>query len=613
VTIQDIRLHGFIPDKADRYEYFATVVGPGLNLRFFYEQGEDTSGPRDRFFLGSNELALYSNHIYHRGNGGTFCNYMLGLQQPVKDLLKPEVRNRLVMYGARYDNEGEHIIFSKDTNGQESYERIFNEGHAFANYYFFVAGDIQGDLKTVQETVLRLTGKFLKRSDLSNDIDGSFLAERLYREIDIARWTLFVLKLIDRYSLDYHKKFVELYANGRWIDSAGRERLSSLSRQYRLKAIECDRLELDAIYKHQENKQLIENYKQVLIARYKGIQDDNATQSKRKRLRTLGTQRHLPPLLFDKLDRMLQPRQAVETPASLLEARRGLEKIFAGSNPQKVLDEEHLVMLLRARLDALDHHYGGFDDLLTEIGRTYRLDSSSRNGSATELFSAIAGHLERFEAAYGTVNSVALIDDYELTEERLFLLARTKDIIDNVRPRLFDELIFQTVESHRYLNIYGRERLHKLKNGIDAILTGEQEPEQVVSAISRITGDMRLRRVVEAQLRDRMRDVYQEPLDKKEQEFLRGEINRKLIKEGALAEPITPDLFASAVFAIREEYLYLDELLPQIISNRDRQLRQDFLENSALDRFRTEELEQQYLRKHKLSPDALDWLAGCDR
>jgi uncharacterized protein (TIGR04442 family) len=602
--IQDIRLHGFVANTAERYEYFTTVIGPGLHMRFFYEQGEDVRGPRDRFFLSGNEVALYDNRIHHRGNGGTFCEYMLGMEQPIKDILKKDVRNRLVMYGARYDDEGERIIFTNETSGNETLTRVFDEGHAFANYYFFIAGDIQGELKTVQETVLRFIGKSLKRSDLSLDSDGNALAARIYKDINIPRWTLFIVKLVDRFAYNYYKQFSELYRSGKAMLPAEREQLIAMSTRFGLTKSDRDRLELDVIQRQQENQQLIDGYKEALAMHYEGKHDERSIQFKRNRLRTLAARRHLPPQIFDKLDRMLRPRQAELTkPAFVNEAKSRLSELLVDGQAGRELCEDDLVCLLRTRVEALQQHYGKFDDLVTEMGR-------GKSGEAAELFSIIVGHYERFQAAYDTVISVAFIDDYELSEEQINELARAKDIIDNIRLELLDELIFQSMERQHYLNIYGRDRLRKLRDGIGAIITGDQQAATVIKNITRINGELRLRRTIDQHLRDRVRDIHKEPLGKQEQEFLRVEISHKLMQEGAITEIISPELFASALFGIREEFLYLNELLPQIINNRDRQLRNDFLENSELDRFRTEELEQQYFRMHNLSPEVLEWFAS---
>ncbi|MBI4855008.1 MAG: TIGR04442 family protein [Acidobacteria bacterium] len=598
--IQDIRLHGYVIASNERYEYFTNIVGPGVYTHFFYEQGKDNRGTNDRFFLSGNEIIIYSDRIYHQGNGGTFCEYMLGMDLPIKDVLKPDIHNRLVMYGAKYDERGERIIFTNNTTGQDTISRIFEEGHAFANYYFFIAGDIQGDGKTVQETLLRFTGKILKRVDLSSDLDGFLIAKKLYQEIGISRWTVFIIKLIDRYALDYYNKFSDIYQKRKSNLSENRESLEILAKQYKLSQSERTRLELDVIQKHPDNVSLVNNYKEVL-ALYSRKPNEETLLFKRNRIRTLASCQQIPAQLFDNLEQMLNHQaENVVLPDFVSEMQEHVKNLLSDSSTNQ-LTESDLRQLLQARAKALLQHYAKFDDILMELGKGY-------GGEKAQLFSIIVAHLERFQSAYEIINSVAFIDDYKLIEEQLYLLARTQDVIDNIKIGFFDELIFRNI-ARQYLNRYGQERLSRLKNSLQEIIIGEVMPSEIIKAIEKINSEARLRRLIDGHLRESVRDIYKEPLTKVEQEALRKEISGKLQKQGLINDLINSDLFATAIFALREEYLYLNDLLPQIVNNRDRQLRDDFLENSDLDRFRTEELEQQYFRSYKVSSEMLEWFA----
>lgn len=596
--IQDIRLHGYVIDSNERYEYFTNVVGPGVYTHFFYEQGKGAYGLSDRFFLAGNEIIVYSDRIYHQGNGGTFCEYMLGMDLPIKDILKPEIHNRLVMYGARYDDVEERLVFTNNTTGQESISRIFEEGHAFTNYYFFIVGDIQGDAKTAQETLLRFTGKILKRVDLSPDIDGNLIAKKLYKEIGISRWTIFIIKLVDRYALNYYNKFAEIYRKGNLIES--RETLETLAKRYKLSQTEKTRLELDVIQKHPDNEALVNNYKEILALYYRKPTEE-ALLFKRNRIRTLASRHQIPAQLFDNLDQMLRHQtQEVSVPDFVSQTQVLITNLLLNDSDCQ-LTESDLKQLLEARAKALLQHYAKFDDMLMDLGKGY-------SGEKAQLFSILVAHLERFQSSYEIINGVAFIDDYPLVEEQLYLLARTQDVIDNIQPSFFDELTFRNIE-RQYLNRYGQERLRKLKEGIKEIINGELLPNELIKVIAKINSEARLRRLIDTYLRECVRDVYKEPLTKLEQESLRKEVSSKFKKQALIDDLIPSELFAAAIFSLREEYLYLNDLLPQIVSNRDRQLRDDFLENSDLDRFRTEELEQQYFRSYKVSSEVLEWFA----
>jgi len=130
--INDLRLHGSIGPV----EYFAFVGGASAYNTYFYDEGPSSI----RFFSKGNEFTITEEGIHYKGTGGNFCEYMFGVEKPFKDLIKRSVANRLIMFGAFFD-ENEKIVFTNDTEGMESFYRLFLQGHAVKNYYFFVSSD----------------------------------------------------------------------------------------------------------------------------------------------------------------------------------------------------------------------------------------------------------------------------------------------------------------------------------------------------------------------------------------------------------------------------------------------------------------------------------------
>ena len=127
--INDLRLHGSIGPV----EYFAFVGGASVYNSYFYDEGPTGI----RFFSRGNEFTITEEGIHYKGNGGSFCEYMFGVEKPFKDLMKRTVANRLIMFGAFLD-ENEKIVFTNDTEGKEAFYRLFLQGHAVKNYSFFI-------------------------------------------------------------------------------------------------------------------------------------------------------------------------------------------------------------------------------------------------------------------------------------------------------------------------------------------------------------------------------------------------------------------------------------------------------------------------------------------
>ena len=83
-------LHGSIGP----FEYFVFVAGANVSNTYCYEE----AGPNIRFFSRGNEITLSPEGVHYKGTGGSFCEYMFGVEKPFKDLIKKEVLNRLVMF-----------------------------------------------------------------------------------------------------------------------------------------------------------------------------------------------------------------------------------------------------------------------------------------------------------------------------------------------------------------------------------------------------------------------------------------------------------------------------------------------------------------------------------
>ena len=124
--IKEIKLHGKANDNVD---YYVTISGTDLSNRYFYESLPDG----DRFFSGGNEFIITPSGVRYMGTGGSLCEYMFGVDLPLKDLLRKDVQNRLVMYGAVYDDT-DNISFTNSTSGEESVEQLFLSGNAVSSF-----------------------------------------------------------------------------------------------------------------------------------------------------------------------------------------------------------------------------------------------------------------------------------------------------------------------------------------------------------------------------------------------------------------------------------------------------------------------------------------------
>jgi uncharacterized protein (TIGR04442 family) len=129
--------------------------------------------------------------------------------------------------------------------------------------------------------------------------------------------------------------------------------------------------------------------------------------------------------------------------------------------------------------------------------------------------------------------------------------------------------------------------------------------EELYLRLAEIDQEERMAIVLLEHVRDRIRNFYSKFITKADQDALRREVTEELKTKKRTGADIPDRLFNEAIFTIKKEAMYLHALLPQIISERNVSLREDFLENSGLDRFYVEELEREYYEKNGLNIEEL--------
>src|SRR5574340_237965 len=106
-------------------------------------------------------------------------------------------------------------------------------------------------------------------------------------------------------------------------------------------------------------------------------------------------------------------------------------------------------------------------------------------------------------------------------------------------------------------------------------------------------------------VRERIRNFYSRYFSKADQDALKREVTDELRHKKLITGEIPDPLFRETVLAIKKEAIYIHNLLPRIIAEKDIALREDFLENSGLDRFLVEELEREYYELNDLDMEEL--------
>jgi uncharacterized protein (TIGR04442 family) len=599
---QEIRLHGHLDETI---EYFATAAAREAYQGHFYEN----SGSSLRFFSPGNEFILRRDSVGHRGNGGSFCEYMFGVDQPLADLAKVNVRNRLVLFGTTYEENGNRLQFTDHTEGSQSYERIFFDGNAVCNYFFFLTGSVSGSLQEQQVGILRLLGKLLKRSTAVGNGDDAGLIDELFGLLG-NRSSLYLVKLVHKKHKAYRDAFRELYFDHKAIPEEAFAQLQEMAQRLNIDRYQQERMRIDVMYKHPDNQRIVDEYKNILIECSRRGSINKLEMARLTRLKTLSVRNKIPSALFYTLDEMLKHDKLVDLDEQdyLAETRQILEGIFLQERQiDASIDQDDMVKLLHAKQRAhenRDHHT--FEQILLETGKV--CDEKIRDGADIALFenfSCIITYFDRYDNTSTHINQLAFMENVRFTEEMIRSLLGNMKAFDSLAPGLFQDLFFKGILANKYLGRFGRKKILCLQKGLGLIEEGRLTVQDLLRQHREISTQESLYNTLLDHVKERIRNFYSRYNTRAEQEALYNEVAEEMRNKGLLTAEIPAGIFRDVVVNIKKEAVYLHNLLPRIVADQDCLLREDFLDNSGLDRFYVEELEREYFELNGLNLDDL--------
>ncbi len=363
--ILEIKLHGKANDKLD---YYVTITGADLSSRYCYESLPEG----DRFFSGRNEFIISPDGISYTGTGGNLCEYMFGVDLPLKDLLRKDVSNRMVMFGAFYDKT-DNITFTNSTIGRESFDHVFLTGNAVSNYYFFIHTSQRTEIRDIQRDILKYIGKQLKRSTTVGAADDSRLCREIFDTLGDEKSLVFLFRLLNRHNQEYYNTFNKFYAEQKSLTVQAQKKLDELAKKYNIIPYQQERIKIDGMYKQSENKKIVDEYKDILISVSEKGEVSPSELAKLSRLRTLALRLNIPHNLFDTLDELLLKDTSiveVEEPDYVRDTRAIFEGLFFEADRIKGhISQEDLVKLLMAKQKSTLVRDQAFEGLLLDTVR----------------------------------------------------------------------------------------------------------------------------------------------------------------------------------------------------------------------------------------------------
>lgn len=598
--IKDLRFHGSIGP----IEYFAFISGVKAYNTYFCEEEQS----RIRFFSRGNEFIISEDGIFYKGTGGSFCEYMFGVEKPVKDTAKNDVFNRLIMFGAYIDG-GEQVVFTNAIQGSEPFSRLFLQGHAVKNYYFLISSDISTEHKKRQQSILRSVGKFLKRTDYLTDERDTELLTHFYDELGEKDSILLTFKLIHKANREFYNFFKSCYSVTKDICSEKEKMLNDIVMNQHIDQYQQERMKIDVMYRHSENRNVVDEYRNILV---KGLARDvlsSSDQAKLNRLKTLSIRNNIPHILFDTLDdRLLKGKiiQEDDKKDYLTEVRAILQNLFFKdpSLKEHILKED-IVRLIRAKSIANAQSDRGFEQVLLDVGKACDdLARETKDYTVFEEFTSIVTYFDRYDNVYAVLSQLAFMKNMALKEASLRSLLGNKKEFDELDGDLFKSIFVRGLLSDTYITNYGKRKIRLILRGLEKIQHGEASIRDVMQEFRKLAHEETLYYAIHTALKEKMKTAFPGIDMKRLKRQLKQDITRELAEKDS-TNKIPTRLFDKVFVDLRKESIYLSQILPRIISNSDYSLRRDFFENSGLDHFYVESIEQEYFHEKGLDNELL--------
>ena len=514
-------------------EYSFTICGLDIRQEIYGYEFDASDEGMLRLFSQGNQIHIRKDGIFHAGCGGSFCEYMFGLQVPTEDLLREDVRNRLVLFGAL---PGKVIKFSDKSDRFDSFTTIFANGHLFANYYFFVTFDDgvtqAASLSEKQMTILRLAGKTLKHSMAVanyNDVAMQKLSQTLQSALQSEQVKVFLLRLFDRKTFDCYQAMRERAIQSS-VFLADQEPFYRFAQSRGIDRFSAERMRLDVAYKLEDNRKLLDRYKNELVSSSGSVQK----MAEVRRLRVLCLRKNIPKELLASIEQKLPEGRADRyrtEPIYINEARRQLQEEIldytqktSGSNPANVPNKV-IRTLFSAKYKADQEGSKSFEQLLIDYG--HRIDNT-RDSLCAERFSQVLKYLDCYDLLTHQFNALVFIDNTSLTAKTIVALRNAYKTFITVSLDDLGNYIIMPILENLYATQYGKEKLHILLEMLELPQIGQEIIAKGEKAIQDICYDEHCHQVLDRFIRDNIKIFYLESNSEHERDGLRRRISAQL-------------------------------------------------------------------------------------
>lgn len=299
---------------------------------------------------------------------------------------------------------------------------------------------------------------------------------------------------------------------------------------------------------------------------------------------------------------------------ALEQTRQALAAYFMFSTAEgSDLPDTVILSILLAKKEAIKKNDQRFERLMLDVGKycDERLDDANAAGkTGRKNFHRLVDILHRMEEASERIEKMVFFargipDIYTMN-----LLSASWNELNAIKPGLFRELLFDDLLTSDLPGRMGRKRLTNLLDGLESLSLGSGTIQDIQRRLERVEREERILVSVVTSIQEAIGNRYGWLAGDGERDTIKRIVSIELRHKRLLTGDIPDNLFDVGLRLAKSSLMYMNTLLPIIVSQGDAGLREEFIRDSGLDRLLVEELEEFWCACGNVAPNRLDPIRG---
>lgn len=277
------------------------------------------------------------------------------------------------------------------------------------------------------------------------------------------------------------------------------------------------------------------------------------------------------------------------------------------------LPDNIILSILRAKKESIQKNDQCFEQVMLDLGTfcDERLDDACEAGKTVRRnFLRLVGILQRIEEASKCINKLVFFARGIPDTVTLKMLSVTWNELNAIMPGLFMELLVDELLASDLPGRMGRKRLSCLLEGLECLMKGTGTMRDLQHRLERVEREEQILVRVVTTIQDAIGNRYGWVAGDGERDTIKRIVSIELRHQRLLNGDIPDNLFDVGLRLAKSSLMYINTLLPIIVTQGDTGLRQEFIRDSGLDRLLVEELEEFWCSRENITADRLIPIRG---